>query len=117
MRMRMSMMLQAKPDVVLRLRVSARANEQLIWIMTHPHSRSTRVETSVFIRLCASHLGVPEEKCLLQEGVDVSQRGVVHQETQAGLEVAGDDCEGEEIQSKSVKIIYSFSRPSGKRKV
>lgn len=49
-----------------------------------------------------SHLGVPEEKCLLQQGVDVSQRGVVHEETQAGLEVTGNDCEGEKIQWESV---------------
>lgn len=55
------------------------------------------------MRVCA-HLWVPEEKCLLQEGVDVAQRGVVHEETQAGLEVTGNDCQEDKVQWRSVKV-------------
>lgn len=75
-----------------------RANERTNKPDRDSLSYSTHVETSVLICWCVSHLGVPEEKCLLQEGVDVSQRGVVHEETQAGLEVTGNDCRGEKIR-------------------
>lgn len=39
----------------------------------------------------SAYFGISEEKCLLQQRVDVSQRRVVHQEAQAGLEVTGND--------------------------
>lgn len=46
----------------------------------------------VLLSVCVTDLGVAQEEGLLQQRVDVPQRGVVHQEAQARLEVTGDDC-------------------------
>lgn len=84
--------------MLLHLRASGRASDPDRDSLTDSLTHLTHVKTSVLIHLYVSHLGVPEEKCLLQQGVDVSQRGVVHEEAQAGLEVTRDDCQGQKIQ-------------------